>query len=257
MSDVVWSAAAPEWERGALRRRVVGRALAGVLRGADGARRDGVDADARAPELERRGAHEGEHPCLRRRVRRAERHRAQSRERRDVHDAAAIALRDQLSRHGPRGQERRLQVEPHHRVPRLGWRGHEREPLVLDTAGNVHETVERAGTRDLANGRMEALRIAHVDDPRAAGAADSGDGLFGVGETVGVDVERRDRGAALREHPAHRSPDPATAGARDDDRAAVEPEPFRDHAHIVADDPRACVIEVSPTPRRRHLLAGR
>ena len=150
-----------------------------------------------------------------------------------MHDAAAGALREQLSRHGPRGQERRLQVEPHHRVPRFGWRRHEREPLVLDAAGNVHETVQRAGTRDLANGRVEALRIAHVDDPRRAGAADFGDRLFGVGETVGVDVECRDRCAALREHAAHRGADPAAARARDDDRAAVESEPFRDHTHIV------------------------
>ena len=60
-----------------------------------------------------------------------------------------------------------------------------------------------------------------------------GDRSFGVGQTGGVDVEGSDRCARLREHAAHRRSDPTAARARDDDRAAVESEPIRDHVYIV------------------------
>ena len=97
----------------------------------------------------------------------------------------------------------------------------------------MHETVQRAPLGDLVGGHGEALGVAHVDDPRATGAADVLDGAFGVGETAGVDVERGDRGAGFREHATDRGADPTTTGACHHDRAPVEPEPFRDHAYIV------------------------
>ena len=65
------------------------------------------------------------------------------------------------------GEERRLQVEPHDGVPRLGRRRHEWGPrLILDPARDVQRPCS-APLGDLVGGQVtrEALGIAHVDDP--------------------------------------------------------------------------------------------
>ena len=133
------------------------------------------------------------------------------------------------ARDGLRRQERRVEVEPHDVVERLGRCREHRAPPVQQTARDVHEPVERPQLGGgLADGARDLVGLAEVGDQRHDPAVDRGDGLLGGDELLATEVDRADGDARLGEHPADRRPDPSPTGAGDDDRLAAQPEPVLD-----------------------------
>ena len=128
------------------------------------------------PELRRHRARERVDARLRRRVRRGARGHQLPADRRDVHDAAAVALRDEVPAERAAHVEGAVEVHVDHGAPLLDGQVDHRDPVVAARrAGVVHDDVDapelvehlRRASVSTASGSDTSLTTARARRPSA------------------------------------------------------------------------------------------